>query len=402
MVNNNFDNNILFQEIKSKAFSSLMNKDHYAKQLAYYCDYEMKIGIKGQSEKIIDEKLNDIISVFKYVNNKMLFQYEYSKLLTDRLLLSRTQSIQAEEVFISKLKHEQGGTFVNKMISMLQDLDNSRIILEHYRLQSSHRGQPEGINFSCYILQNGAWDLDSNKYEKFILPTSIERCLNDFSLFYLQTKKNHKLNFIYSSGFIEFKITYLKKPYQSVSSLLQYVILLLLEKHENKGGRLNIKELLSLLNIQKNQLTNEIFGLIYNPLFNPNKDKSSGILGISSNSQVEIMDNDEVWINKDFTSNSLRINTISNIKKISIQEDVKDNQNLASYQNALIDSVISKIMKRRQREDTTHVILVQMVIKEIVSFKCGMSKVKERIEALIEKGIIKRNENDNNLYEYIS
>ena len=78
LVENSFFNHILFQDTKNKAFSYFMNKEFYAKQLANFCDYEMKIGIKGNSDIQIEEKLLNVINVFKCLNNKLAFQVEYS------------------------------------------------------------------------------------------------------------------------------------------------------------------------------------------------------------------------------------------------------------------------------------------------------------------------------------
>ena len=76
MVEKAFQNHILFQDTKNKAFTNFMNKEFYAKQIANFCDYEMKIGIKGNTESQIEEKLVNIINIFKCLNNKLVFQIE--------------------------------------------------------------------------------------------------------------------------------------------------------------------------------------------------------------------------------------------------------------------------------------------------------------------------------------
>src|SRR5258706_555528 len=47
-----FSNHIHFQDTKNKSFSYFMNKEFYAIQLAKFCDYEMKIGNKGNSNGV--------------------------------------------------------------------------------------------------------------------------------------------------------------------------------------------------------------------------------------------------------------------------------------------------------------------------------------------------------------
>ena len=133
LVENSFNNNIVFQDSKNKSFSHFMSKEHYSKQLANFCDYEFKMGLRGAGDSQTEEKINNIINLFKCLNNKMIFQFEYSKKLSDRLLTGKTQSMYGENLLISKLKAEQGVTFVNKMTSMMQDLETSRNTIDSYR-----------------------------------------------------------------------------------------------------------------------------------------------------------------------------------------------------------------------------------------------------------------------------
>ena len=76
--------------------------------------------------------------------------------------------------------------------------------------------------------------------------------------------------------------------------------------------------------------------------------------------------------------------------------------NLKQYQNIIIDSNLTRIMKGRIGAKTTHQNLISEVAKQIDLFNAQPPMIKERIEALIEKGILKRSDNDQNLYEYIS
>lgn len=146
-----FDNNPVYQDSKNKSFAFFMNKEIYSRMLAIFSDYEMKIGIKGLNEKIIDEKLNDIINLFRCLNNKLIFQLEYAKKLSDRLIQAKSQSLIAEQNLISKLKAEAGVTYVNKMTSMIQDLESSKNLTEQYR-KEEHR-----VKLFKRLLGNAKW-----------------------------------------------------------------------------------------------------------------------------------------------------------------------------------------------------------------------------------------------------
>lgn len=59
-------------------------------------------------------------------------------------------------------------------------------------------------------------------------------------------------------------------------------------------------------------------------------------------------------------------------------------------------------MKGRIGQKTTHLFLINEVARQIELFQAQPSTIKERIEALIEKEIIKRDDADRNCYAYIS
>jgi ribosomal protein L19E len=59
-------------------------------------------------------------------------------------------------------------------------------------------------------------------------------------------------------------------------------------------------------------------------------------------------------------------------------------------------------MKSRIGQETTHVWLVNEAAKQIDLFKAQPQQIKENIEKLIEKNVIKRNEKNRTCYDYIA
>ena len=59
-------------------------------------------------------------------------------------------------------------------------------------------------------------------------------------------------------------------------------------------------------------------------------------------------------------------------------------------------------MKGRINQKTTHALLVAEVVKQIDMFQVQPPQIKERIEALIEKQIIKRKDGDKSCYDYVA
>lgn len=70
--------------------------------LAKYCDTLLKKSSKGISEAEVEEKLAQSITIFKYIDDKDVFQKFYSRMLAKRLIHQQTQSMDAEEAMINR------------------------------------------------------------------------------------------------------------------------------------------------------------------------------------------------------------------------------------------------------------------------------------------------------------
>ncbi len=133
ICNDLFQNDIIFQDSKYKTFNLLLNLETYAKLLAAFADYEMRVGIKGMNERTIEDKLNDISSIFRCLANKLTFKLDHQSRLGDRLIQGKSISIISEKTLISKLKSEAGVNYVSTMTSMIKDIENSKNELDEYR-----------------------------------------------------------------------------------------------------------------------------------------------------------------------------------------------------------------------------------------------------------------------------
>ena len=154
------------------------------------------------------------------------------------------------------------------------------------------------------------------KFEKFDTPIFLQKCTDDFNAFYISKHKTHKLTWAQGLGNIEIQYLYLKKNYQSVSTLVQYCSLIILEKYE----KLAISKIAELLGLNQYLVLNEINALLYHPSFNPKRSKACGLISATGSDLVdgqELKPEDEITVNKDFFSNSLKINTIPVIFRVS-------------------------------------------------------------------------------------
>ena len=83
-------------------------------------------GIKGNTEDEIDKKFSDLKGLMFLLNSRDSYLKTYTKLLSLRLLNGTSISIQAERQMHIIMESEWGHMAVNKIKSMLQDMDNSK------------------------------------------------------------------------------------------------------------------------------------------------------------------------------------------------------------------------------------------------------------------------------------
>ncbi|XP_067233214.1 cullin-1b isoform X2 [Chanodichthys erythropterus] len=75
--------------------------------LARYCDSLLKKSSKNPEEAELEDTLNQVMVVFKYIEDKDVFQKFYAKMLAKRLVHQNSASDDAEASMISKLKLER-------------------------------------------------------------------------------------------------------------------------------------------------------------------------------------------------------------------------------------------------------------------------------------------------------
>ena len=397
-----FENHPRFQDEKNKSFSLFMNKEFYAKQLSNYTDFCMRIGFKGKSQEEIESILNDIIGLYKCLNSKLVFQLETNKKMSDRLIKNASISTNTEKIFISKLKQESGVTYVSKMMEMMNDLDKNIKELDSYKASAS-KGMPNGIKFNIKVISQSAWEINKKSMEKIELPKFLSSCIEDFEKFYLKKHSGQKLMWCLGLSKLEIQYLYLKNKNISNSTLPQFLALLQLEKH----GTLKIEEIANYLGCQISTVTTDLAGLVLNPSFNPQGKKDKGvIIGSFDDKNKEFKENDTVSINKNFIATRQKFITLPLTVKKSATEiketELEEAQITKRYQDNILQATLTRIMKSKIGQTTTHVWLINEAANQIDLFRAQPQQIKENIEKLIEKNIIKRSEKDRTCYEYIA
>lgn len=193
----------------------------------------MKKSAKIACENEIEEKLERSITVFKYVDDKDVFQKFYARMLAKRLIHQQSQSMEAEEAMIDRLKQTCGYEFTNKLHRMFTDMSVSADLNAKFTA-SLREGDGEkyklGIGFMVYVLQAGAWPLGLPPSPgQFHIPQQLEKSVQAFENFYHMQFSGRKLTWLHHLCQGELKFNYLKKSYLVTVQTYQMALLLLFE-----------------------------------------------------------------------------------------------------------------------------------------------------------------------------
>lgn len=109
--------------------------------------------------------------VFKYIEDKDVFQKFYSKMLAKRLVQHMSASDDAEASMISKLKQACGFEYTSKLQRMFQDVGVSKDLNESFRRHLNKTNEPLDIDFSIQVLSSGSWPFQQST--SFSLPSEV-------------------------------------------------------------------------------------------------------------------------------------------------------------------------------------------------------------------------------------
>nr|CAH7735008.1 unnamed protein product [Callosobruchus chinensis] len=230
--------------------------------LAKYCDTLLKKSSKGISESEVDEKLAESIIIFKYIDDKDVFQKFYSRMLAKRLIHQQTQSMDAEEAMINRLKQACGYEFTSKLHRMFTDMTVSTDLNIKFNAWLKEDNVDLGINFSIYVLQAGAWPLGQAVVTPFALPQQLEKSVQMFEDFYHHRFNGRKLTWLHHLCQAELKLGYLKKTYVVTVQTFQMAILLLFEN----ADKLACREIKDSLQLNPEQFQRHVVSLVESKL----------------------------------------------------------------------------------------------------------------------------------------
>ncbi|KAK0629646.1 Cullin [Bombardia bombarda] len=346
--------------------------------LAKYTDILLRKSGSGVEEAELEKTLTQIMTVFKYIEDKDVFQKFYSRMLARRLVHSNSSSDDAETSMISKLKEACGFEYTNKLQRMFQDMQISKDLNTGFKEHVQAAGI-KGLDSSYSILGTGFWPLTAPG-TNFNPPEEILADCERFSRFYRNKHEGRKLTWLWQLCKGEVKANYIKNakmPYTFQVSIYQMAILLLF----NEKDKNTYDEIVSTTQLNSEALDPSLGILVKAKVLNlgPGSDKVGPGAFFA--------------LNYEFKNKKFRVNLNVGMKSETKQEEVETNKTIEEDRKLLLQSAIVRIMKARKR--MKHQQLVSETINQIRQrFVPKVGDIKKCIEILLDKEYLERLDDD--------
>uniref|UniRef100_A0A671M249 Cullin-2 n=1 Tax=Sinocyclocheilus anshuiensis TaxID=1608454 RepID=A0A671M249_9TELE len=355
--------------------------------LAKYCDNLLKKSAKGMTENEVEDKLTSFITVFKYIDDKDVFQKFYARMLAKRLIHGLSLSMDSEEAMINKLKQACGYEFTSKLHRMYTDMSVSTDLNNKFNnfIKTQETVVDLGISFQIYVLQAGAWPLTHVPSSTFAIPQELEKSVQMFELFYNQHFSGRKLTWLHYLCTGEVKMNYLSKPYVAVVTTYQMAVLLAF----NNSETVSYKELQDSTQMNEKELQKTIKSLL-------------DVKMISHDSQKEEIEAESTFsLIMSFTSKRTKFKITTSMQKDTPQELEQTRSAVDEDRKMYLQAAIVRIMKARKV--LRHNALIQEVINQSKArFNPSISMIKKCIEVLIDKQYIERSQSSADEYSYVA
>lgn len=363
-----------------------------SERLARYTDNLLRKSAKGMSEAEVDQQLSKAIVIFRYIEDKDVFQKYYSKMLASRLIMGFSVAMDAEEAMINKLKQACGYEFTSKLSRMFTDIGLSNELADKFNKHLDKTHKPVHVSMQPLVLQAGSWPLSAPQAgtnngnadtASFILPPILQPSVEAFEEYYIGAHNGRKLTWLFNMSHGELRLTYLDKPYLVSMSVHQMSVLLCFQKKD----ALTLSVISLATGITGDTLVRNVRSIL-----------DANILTATNK---ELNESSELALNKALTCKRLRFRLATPQVVKSAEKEAEAVSNTVTHDRKYyMECAIVRIMKTRKV--LKHNALISEVVEQTRSrFTPDVAFIKKSIEDLIEKLYIQRTD-QNDEYQYLA
>ncbi|KAF9116089.1 Cullin-2 [Mortierella sp. AM989] len=387
-----FKNDAAFVAAVDKAFRTVVNDTatnaaaRSPEVMARYTDTMLRKKQKtGLSESEIEDRLARVVILFKYIDDKDLFQKFYSRVLAKRLIFDASLSSEAEANMISRLKNACGVEYTSKLQRMFTDMTISSDLNTGFKEWLQGNDISNGVDFSILVLTAGSWPVNSTQPLEFQCPDELEKSITNFTIFYDNRHSGRKLSWFWHWCRADVRVNYLDKRYELSLSLYQFAVLAVF----NAGNSYTVSEIRDQTKLVEFELIRVVKSLVEANLLILEDPESN--MSLSS----------VLKLNMAFSNKRTKLKISGGLQADTPQETTATLKAVDEDRRLCIQASIVRIMKSRRV--LSHVQLVQEVIEQCKTrFSPSVSMIKKCIEQLLDKQYIERAENSLDRYVYVT
>ncbi|SNX85851.1 related to Cullin-3 [Melanopsichium pennsylvanicum] len=376
----------------NEAFESFINSNKRAPEfISLFIDENLKKGLKGKSESEVEDILRKTISVFRFLHEKDTFERYYKQHLAKRLLQGRSVSDDAERGMMAKLKIESGHGYVAKLQGMLNDMKTSEETMDDFNktIKNSHRNMPFALNVN--VLTSTNWPI-STQAPSCTMPEIMMEARKRFEEFYQSKHNGRVLTWHANLGNADVRVAFKSRTHEINLSTFALVVLLLFDNADDPDQTLSYSDIARSTNIPHVDLQRTLQSLACAKFRILTKTPKSRDVGTS----------DTFAFNSTFICPLAKFKIQQIAARVETDKERKaTNEKVEEERTFLVEACIVRIMKNRKT--LGHNEMVQETIRQLTSrFQPKLSMIKKRIESLIEREYLERDESERNVYNYLA
>lgn len=383
-----FSNDKMFQNALNSSFEYFINLNPRSPEfISLFVDDKLRKGLNGMSEEDVEMVLDKVMMLFRFLQEKDVFEKYYKQHLSKRLLSGKTVSDDAERSLIVKLKTECGYQFTSKLEGMFTDMKTSEDTMKGFYASLG----PDITDYpalTVQVLTTGSWP--SHSSATCNLPSEILGICEKFRMYYLGTHTGRRLSWQTNMGHADIKATFGKGQKHELNVSTYHMCILMLF---NSADRLSYREIEQATEIPPTDLKRSLQSLACV--------KGKNVIRKEPMSK-EVAEDDAFFFNDKFSSKLFKVKISTVVaQKESEPEKQETRQRVEEDRKPQIEAAIVRIMKSRRVLD--HNNIVAEVTKQLQSrFLPNPVLIKKRIESLIEREFLERDKADRKLYRYLA
>ncbi|KAH8031700.1 hypothetical protein HPB51_020079 [Rhipicephalus microplus] len=386
---------------------SLTNKS--AEHLAAFVDDVMRKEIRNKTKQEIGQLLDQVMALFRPLQDKDLFERHYKQRLAKRLLLDKSASNETEKAMVAKLRKECGCLFTSKMEAMLKDMHTSSDEMKEFKEAISSCGiDMRGIDVNVRVLTTGFWPLAAVTQLSSI-PTTPWSVFQTFRRFYLAKHGGRQLNLQPHLGRADMSAVFYgptsepstsqaastsseelrPRTYIIQVSTYQMCVLMLFNHYE----RIVYEDIVLETNMPETSLVRALRSLCTNTASEPVLTKTPA--------SSEIGNGDVFAVNESFTSGSQKVKLGSTPgSRTSATMNSRAVVNIDEDRRYALEAAIVRVMKARLK--MTYCDLFAEVTSLLQgTYTPSAAAFKTRVDALVERVYMERDPDNENVYNYV-